>query len=128
MRFVKVLMAWFLASSELAGAAWVQVGSGSGEARVSIVEQSSSGTTFVVDIPGVEVVPTDIDGVTYSRVAIPGAVAAGLEVGKPEVPSVPVLLARPTGSSPTLRILSMETKTLSIPRVYPQQPALRFGD
>jgi len=94
---------------------------------VSIVEQSSSGTTFVVDIPGVEVAPTDVDGVTYSRVSIPGAVAATLEEGKPEVPMVPVLLARPTGSVPTLRVVSMETKTLSVARLYPLQPALTYS-
>jgi len=128
MRNVTALIAWLLAGSSLVGASWLQVGTGSGEAHVSIVEQSSSGTTFAVDIPGVEVVPTDVDGVTYSRVTIPGAVAAGLEVGRPEVPIVPVLLARPTGSNPALRILSMQTETLSIPRIYPLQPALRFGE
>jgi hypothetical protein len=123
---VTALTVWLLVSCNLVVAAWVQVGTGSGEARVSIVEQSSSGTTFVVDIPGVELVPTDVDGVTYSRVTIPGGVAAPLEDGKPEVPMVPVLLARPTGSKPTLRIVSAETKTLSVPRVYPLQPALQW--
>jgi len=113
MRSVTVLIVSLLACRSLAVAAWMQVGTGSGEARVSIVEQSSSGTTFVVDVAGIEVTSTNVDGVGYSRITLPGAVTACLDVGKPEVPMVPVLLARPTGSKPTLRIVSMETKTLS---------------
>jgi len=128
MRSVIALTVSLLACCSLAVADWVQVGAGSGDARVSIVAQSGGGSTFVVDIPGVEVVPTDVNGVTYSTVTLPGAVTACLDVGKPEVPMVPVLLARPTGSIPTLRVVSMETKTLSVPRVYPLQPPLTLNE
>ncbi len=103
---------------------WLSVGGTSGSARISVVEQSSNGTTFEVMVPGVEVTETSIEGYQFSLVTLPGEVFANLEQGKPQVPKVSVLLAIPSGARVTTRVLSRETKTLKVANVYPLQPPL----
>ena len=115
-------------STSIASAAWIQVGKGTGPAKVSIGAASASGATVTVEIPGVQTESVAIDGVQYLKLTIPGAVSAVLDVGKPEVPAVPVLLARPTGSTVMLRILSIETETLDVARVYPMQRLQKYGE
>jgi len=115
-------------STSIASAAWMQVGKGTGPAKVSIGAASASGATVTVEIPGVQTESVAIDGVEYVKLAIPGAVSAVLDVGKPEVPAVPVLLARPTGSAVTLTVLSIKTETLDVARVYPMQRPQNYGE
>ncbi|MBN2564856.1 MAG: hypothetical protein JXB46_04015, partial [Candidatus Eisenbacteria bacterium] len=115
-------------SMNVASAAWIQVGKGTGPAKVSIGAASASGATVTVEVPGVQTESVAINGVQYVKLAIPGAVSAVLDVGKPEVPAVPVLLARPTGSTVMLWILSIETETLDVARVYPMQRLQKYGE
>jgi hypothetical protein len=112
----------------IASAAWLQVGTGAGPAKVTVDAASASGATVTVEVPGIEAESVAINGVQYVKLAIPGAVSAVLDVGKPEVPAVPVLLARPTGSTVSLRILSMQTETLHVANVFPMQPSLKLGE
>jgi len=115
-------------TTSIASAAWIQVGTGTGPARVSVVAASASGATVTIDIPGIQTESVAINGAQYLKLTIPGAVTAGLGVGKPDVPAIPVLLARPTGSTVTLRVLSIETETLHVARVFPMQPPLKLGE
>ncbi len=115
-------------STSIASAEWIQVGKGTGPAKVSVGAASASGATVTVEIPGVQTESVAIDGVQYLKLTIPGAVSAVLDVGKPEVPAVPVLLARPTGSAVTLTILSIKTETLDVARVYPMQRPQKYGE
>jgi len=109
-------------------AAWIQVGHGTGPARVSVRAASASGATVTIEIPGIQTELVDINGAQYTKLTIPGAVSTGFGVGKAEVPAVPVLLARPTGSAVTFRILSIQTETLHLARVFPMQPPLKSGE
>jgi hypothetical protein len=95
---------------------------------VSVVAASALGATVTVEVPGIEAESVAINGAQYLKLTIPGAVSAVLDVGKPEVPAVPVLLARPTGSTVTLTILSIKTETLDVARVYPMQRPLKYGE
>jgi|GEM_PF-607407 len=116
------------AQAESATAAWIQVGKGAGPARASVRAASASGATVTIEIPGIQTELVDINGVQYTKLTIPGAVSTGFGVGKAEVPAVPVLLARPTGSAVTFRVLSIQTETLQVARVFPTQPPLKLGE
>jgi hypothetical protein len=89
----------------LARAEWIDFGTGVSEAKTTILEQSSSHTTFEVKVPGLDVTPTWVSGREFVRLHIPGAGAAGLEVGKPELPVIPLLLARKSGTLYYFRLL-----------------------
>ena len=115
-------------SASIVSAAWLQVGNGTGPAKVSVTAASALGATVTVEVPGIQTESVAINGAQYLKLVMPGTVSAGLVVGKPEVPAVPVLLARPTGSSVTFRVLSMETETLQVARVFPMQPQLKLGE
>jgi hypothetical protein len=115
-------------SMGMASATWIQTGVGAGPAKTSIVEANEGGTTLVVDVPGINAESVAIDGIAYSRIVVPGAVSVPLDVGRPEVPGVPILLARPTGAKATVTVVSMETETLDISRVFPLQPPQRLGE
>ena len=105
-------------------AAWQSAGGPQGSAKITILEQSPSGTTFEVTVPGVEVTPTTVDGRTFSLLGLPGEVMASLEQGRPQVPKVSVLLAIPNDAQVSCRVLSRETRTLKVANVYPLQPPL----
>jgi hypothetical protein len=113
-----------LLAGSFALADWMSAGGASGSAQVTILEQSASGTTFEVSVPGVEVTPTAADGQRFSTVNLPGEVMATLEQGRPQVPKVSVLLGVPTGARVSARVLSRETRTLKVANVYPLQPPL----
>ena len=115
-------------STSIASAAWLQVGAGTGPAKVTVDAASALGATVTVEVPGIQTESAAVNGTEYLKLTIPGAVSAGLEVGKPEVPAVPVLLARPTGSTVTLTILSIKTETLDVARVYPMQRPQKYGE
>ncbi|MBN2537363.1 hypothetical protein JXB37_03695, partial [candidate division WOR-3 bacterium] len=108
----------------LATAEWQQVGRGNGSAQVSILEQTSSRTVFEVNVPGVELVPVTTDAGEYTRLELPGEVMATIEVGRPQVPKVSVLLAIPNGARVTARATVLGTRTLKVDNVYPLQPPL----
>lgn len=103
---------------------WMSVGGSTGSAKVTILDQTTGGTTFEVTVPGVEVTPTVADGKEFSMVNLPGEVMATLEQGKPQVPKVSVLLAIPNGAHVSCRVVARETKTLKVANVYPLQPPL----
>ncbi|MCX6843897.1 MAG: C25 family cysteine peptidase, partial [candidate division WOR-3 bacterium] len=103
---------------------WLSVGGSAGSAKVTILDQTTRGTTFEVTVPGVEVTPTVADGREFSMVNLPGEVMATLEQGKPQVPKVSVLLAIPNGAQVSCRVVARETKTLKVANVYPLQPPL----
>ena len=90
-------------------AAWLSAGGQQGAARVTIIEQGITGTTFEVEVPGIEVTPVLEDGRQYNRVEVPGQVMAILEEGRPQVPKVAVLLGIPTGARVSTRVLDIET-------------------
>ncbi|MBN2537184.1 hypothetical protein JXB37_02785, partial [candidate division WOR-3 bacterium] len=94
---------------------------------VTIVEQSNAGTTFEVEVPGIEVTPVLADGKEYNRVEVPGQVMAILGEGRPQVPKVAVLLAVPTGARVSTRVLESETVGFDLGDVYPLQPPLLDG-
>ncbi|MBM3323797.1 hypothetical protein FJY69_10025, partial [candidate division WOR-3 bacterium] len=96
-------------------------------ARVSIIEQSSAGTTFEITLPGIEATPESTEAGWFQRLGIGGAVPAMLANGKPEVPVIPVLLAIPNGASVYAQVTVKETRTFKVGDVLPQQPPLR-GD
>ena len=106
---------------------WMSVGGSAGSAQVTILDQNTSGTTFEVTVPGVEVTPTVAEGKEFSTVNLPGEVMASLEHGRPQVPKVSVLLAIPNGAQVSCRVLSRETRTLKVANVYPLQPPLLDG-
>ena len=97
-------------------------------AKVEILKQSAAGTTFEVVIPEILVRDIDIGGSSYVRLDLPGGQSAHLEVGKPEVPQVAVLLAVPTGARVSARVLEQETEVFEVGRAYPQQPVPKAGD
>ena len=103
---------------------WMSVGGSAGGAKVTILDQNTTGTTFEVTVPGVEVTPTLADGREFSTVNLPGEVMATLEQGKPQVPKVSVLLAIPNGARVSSRVVARETRTLKVANVYPLQPPL----
>jgi len=101
---------------------WIGFGSDVSKAKVIILEQSASGTTFEVTVPGVEVTPVELGGVSYNQLSIPGCLPAMLEPGRPEVPRMSVLLAIPNGARVTVTVLDKEIKRLAVGNVYPLQP------
>ncbi|MFO7639227.1 MAG: C25 family cysteine peptidase [bacterium] len=105
-----------------ARAEWLAVGSGTGGADVRIIEQSRSRTVVEVTLPGLEMERTEVAGDEYARLSIPGDVMATIEVGKPQVPKVSLLLAVPNGASVTARATVSGTETFSVGNVYPLQP------
>ena len=117
-----------LAAAGIAYAEWRPVGPGSGSARVSILENSTSRTVFEVSVPGLDVSPVSVEGDEYSRLSLPGDVFAVLDEGRPELPKVSVLLAIPTGASVSARAEVLETSILEAANVYPLQPPLLDGD
>ncbi len=123
---MRIVLAALLAVTT-ASAAWQSTGGPEGSARITILDQSTRGTTFEVVVPGVEVTPMTAEGNEFSLVTLPGEVMAVLEEGKPQVPKVSVLLAIPSGARVTTRVLSRETKTLKVANVYPLQPPLLDG-
>ena len=116
-----------LLAAGLAVADWMSAGGAAGSADVTILEQNTTGTTFEVTVPGVEVTPTVVDGREFSVVNLPGEVMASLEQGRPQVPKVSVLLAIPNGARVSARVLSRETRTLKVANVFPLQPPLLDG-
>ena len=112
----------------LAGAVWIDFGTGVSEAKVTILEQSNSHTMFEVTIPGIEVEQVEVEGRAYSRLTVPGALPSCHGVGRPEVPRVSVLLAIPNGAAVSFDVATEETQTLKIPDVYPAQPPLLDGE
>ncbi|UCG42626.1 MAG: hypothetical protein JSU73_12315 [candidate division WOR-3 bacterium] len=117
-----------LAAAGIGYAEWQPLGSGTGSARISVLKNNVSQTVFEVSIPGLDISPVTAEGNEYSKLSLPGDVFAVLEQGRPEVPKVSVLLAIPTGARVTARAEVLETRTLSVAKVYPLQPPLLDGD
>ena len=105
-------------------AEWHEVAGGTGDAQVRILEQSNTGTTFEVVVPGVEITAKEVDGEEFSVVTLPGGHTAYLEDGKPQVPMVPVLLAIPTGAQVSLQVAAKEIERLRVANIYPLQPSV----
>ena len=91
------------------------------EAKVTILEQSNSYTTFEITVPGVGLEQVEADGTVYSRLSVPGCMQGGLTVGSPEVPRLPMALAVPKGAGLSVEVLEHESMTLDIGPVFPQQ-------
>jgi hypothetical protein len=101
---------------------WLPPDSAGKQVRVEIVEQNANQTVFDLFVPAVETTTVVIDGGEFTRLTILGVVEADLDTGRPELPTVPVLLAVPTGSSISLDVSVEEAETLAISSVYPLQP------
>jgi len=121
-RAVGMAIAVLLLAATGASGAWLSAGGPQGEAAITILEQSFSGTTFEVTVPGIEVTRELADGREYNRIGIPGQVMATAGEGRPQVPKVAVLLGIPTGASVSAEVLERETVTLELDDVYPLQP------
>ncbi len=117
-----VVLAFALSSGE-----WLTLSGTTGAVQVKILEQSASGTTFEVTVPGIEVTRTVVDGEEYAILNLPGDVMAVLEEGKPQVPKASVLLAIPGGARLSFEVLEKETRTFAVGKVYPLQPPLLDG-
>jgi len=105
----------------LAGAEWLPVAGGTGGVSISVIEQSPSRTVVEVVLPGLAVERVTEGGVEYARLAIPDEVMAVLEVGRPQVPKVSLLLGVPDGARVTARATVDETVTYAVGNVYPLQ-------
>lgn len=123
--FFRILLAAFamvMAASPLY-ADWYEVGGGTGDVQVSILQGSWASTTFEVLVPGMEVTPETVDTEVFNHVSIPGARAAGLIEGRPELPRVNVTLAIPRNAGAvTVDVTEKDSVCFNIPDVYPQQP------
>ncbi len=105
-------------------AGWISVNGATGSPKISILEQSSNGTTFEITVPGLETDRVVVAGEEFVSLHLPGEVMAILEEGKPQVPKVSVLLGIPDGAVVTYRVLEKETRRFKVDRVYPLQPPL----
>ncbi len=108
-------------------AEWHEVAGGSGKARVRILEQNNTGTTFEVTVPGVEITTKEVDGEEFAVVTLPGGHTAHLVNGRPQVPVVPVLLAIPNGATVSFHVEAKETQKLRVARIFPLQPLPPWG-
>jgi hypothetical protein len=119
--WVKFVAALAVIRVGLAGAEWIDFGTGVSEAKVTILEQNNSHTTFEVLIPGIEIEPVEIAGRASVRFSVPGCMQGGLTVGSPEFPRLPIALAVPKGAGLSVEVLERESMTLDIGPVFPQQ-------
>ncbi len=108
-------------------AEWVAAAGGRGGARVEILDQSASGTTFEIVVPGVETSTRHVNGQEFTVLDLPSSGPAPLEEGRPQVPLVTVLLARPGGSDVSARILGKTTERFDVETVYPLQSKIPVG-
>lgn len=70
---MRTAMAWAVAiSASIAGAGLVRFDTDAGEAKVTILEQNSSGTTFEVSVPVVETTTVLTDSGVFTRLGVPG--------------------------------------------------------
>ena len=109
-------------------AEWHEVAGGTGEVRVEILEQNASRTVFEVVVPGVEITTKEVDGEEFAVIELPGRRQATLEPGKPQVPLVPVLLARPYGAQVTVDVVAEQTTEIEVARPYPLQPRVTMSE
>jgi len=102
-------------------AEWIELTPGLDRAKVTILEQSATGTTYEVTVPGVKLTSENVDGEEFTRIHVPGAAVARLHVGGPELPAIPVRLAVPNGAGLRLEVLDVTTETLQVGSIYPEQ-------
>ncbi len=74
--------------------------------------------TVEIVVPGCEANPVAFDGITYSRVTLPGC-ALLQQAGYPEVPVLPVTLQIPGTGDPRIEILAIEEHDLAVAPVVP---------
>lgn len=106
---------------------WIQLlpDSREGEApRVYLKDETTTGTTLRIDIPGMFVYREVVNGVAYQRFVVPGLTPLSI-VGKPELPSAGELLQVPFDVGLSAEVVDRKTKTLSGYMVYPVQPPQR---
>jgi hypothetical protein len=103
--------------------AWL--GSGQAQApRREIVSNTSAGTIIDIEIPGVNTEAIEAQGTIYQNVSIPGEVLAALDVGKPQVPKLSLLLGTPDNAGVTVTMTPLESKTFDNVLCYPYQTPL----
>lgn len=105
-----------------ASARWQPVAGDAGGANIEVVEQSRTRTIVNVTLPGIEITPVVVAGRVFEQLSIPGDVMATIEVGRPQVPKLALLLATPGGAQVTVRATVEGAETFKVGDVYPLQP------
>lgn len=108
-----------------AEAAWVALGQEAPGTVPEIVIERRAPRIVDVDIvvAGIDVNPVTIDGITYSRVTMPGCVP-GIEVGHPELPILARAVAIPGVGAPRLEILEEVWQNVAAHPPVPSRGAL----
>jgi hypothetical protein len=107
--------------------AWL--GDGAVQAPVKrVIAKGNSSTIIDIEIPGVVAEARDVGGAVFHVISIPGDVPATLEVGKPDVPKVSLLLGIPDGAKVAVSLTVLESRVFDNINCYPNQPPLRNGE
>ncbi|MBN1174436.1 MAG: hypothetical protein JXA67_19875, partial [Micromonosporaceae bacterium] len=105
------------------GAAAVAGAVDAAKVTVKIAEQSASHTVFEVCVPGVDIEEVVVEDMTFDLVKLAGGVTAWLDIGRPQVPRVPVLLGIPAGATATVEVETLVVETRMLEHdAYPLQP------
>jgi hypothetical protein len=101
---------------------------GVGAASVTILDQTPTYTTFKVKVPDPMVTPVVVDTMLFFKLAIDGANYVTTAPGRPQLLRVPVVLAVPNGSSPSITVQTAPTHIVPVGRVYPEQGEACLND
>jgi len=88
---------------------------------ISIVSNSDAGTVVDVVVHGVMRDTTTVDSTTYDVISLPGEVTADLDIGKPQVPQIAVLLGVPDNAQVSVSVQALDSTMFGIGLCYPYQ-------
>jgi hypothetical protein len=95
-------------------------------ARKVIADQPGR-TVLDITVPGVDISYLTKDGTTYQKVSLPYG-GTTHEVGRPALPLITELVAIPDHGTVTVRVLNVQTTTISDANIFPfLKPPLRDG-
>lgn len=103
---------------------WIPLVAGAKEGeppRVWMKDETTSGATVRIDIPGVFVTKEVVDGVAYQRFAVPGR-GVLTDIGKPELPLAGEYIEVPFEVNFTPTVVQSAKVQLDGYHVYPAQP------
>ncbi len=103
---------------------WIPLTPGAKEGeppKVWMKDETTTGTTVRIDIPGVFVYQEIVDGVAYQRFAVPGR-ALLTDIGKPELPVTGEYIEVPFDVNFTPSVVQSTSVSLDGYNVFPVQP------
>ncbi len=121
MKKVNLIVSLLLFISFSLSAEWVSLGGFEGQKpEIRVMQDYGLSITVEFELKGYTVEQVDVDGITYSRITLPGEVTF-LEKGFPELPTIVRSVIIPNDALMDCRIVGVEYETKSVNTLVPSK-------